>query len=470
MQKSQNLTELKKILVVEDDESFRKTISDVLSGNFEVLTAPNGISAREILSIQKVDVVVSDVQMPGFSGLELLEWSATNNPVPFVIMTGFSTLFETRSAHDLGAKGFISKPFKISELTLLLNKILVPPNPLKMEKKDGSQFCRVSIEEFITKPKIDFDVYIKLSETKIIKIANKGEALSREQLNHYKSKGVRYLYILKEDFGKLIDFNLSLAKVMKNRVDISQVKKAAFLKYTGEVLLERTFTDGIDSEKLEDVNSFLKLTFDMISDSGDITDLLGIVSDHSGEIYAHSVGMSLYSVLIAKQLGIGSNVSLFKLSMAGLFHDVGNKEIDKEILKKPRHLVTSSERSMIESHVLRGQEILSGMKDIPPDVSRLVSEHHEDQEGMGYPLRKTRKDQHPLSRIIQCANIFLERVSRARAENKPVVPGNIIDLIETLFEKRVDAECLQALRKIFNISSGAPASKKLVKGNTLNPK
>lgn len=445
------MQKLKKILVAEDDEFFRNIICDVLGENFEVIQAPNGLTAREILLIQDVDLVVSDVQMPGFTGLELLEWSVKNKPVPFIIMTGFSTLLETHSASELGAQGFIAKPFKIAELILKINSVLKIGSKPVEEKKDSTHFCKVSIEEFVTRPLIDFDVYIKLSEKNIIKIANKGEELPRQQLSQYKAKGVKYLHILKEDFGKLIDFNLDLVKIMKDRSDVPQEKKAAFLKFTGEVLLESAFTDGIDEEKLEDVNSFLKLTHDVVSESQECVDLLGIISDHSDQVYAHSLGVSMYSVLIAKQMDMISNVNLFKLSMAGLFHDIGKKEIEKELLSKPRHLLTKNERNIIESHVIRGQEILSSMKDISPDVIRIVSEHHEDLEGMGTPSRKTRRDQHPLSRIIQCSNIFLNKVNEIKEDKKPVVVANILDLIESLYGTRVDAECLLALRKIFNV-------------------
>lgn len=444
----------KKILVVEDDEFLSKTIYNVLRAEYEIVLAPNGISGREIMMLQNFDLVLSDIQMPKFSGIELLEWSQKNKPIPFVIMTGFSTLLETRTAQELGAKGFIAKPFVIEDLRQLLKSLLKTSEvPVGEAKKDISSFCKVSIEEFVSKPKIEFDVYIRITDKNIFKIAKTGDELPRAQLSHYKEKGVKHLYILKEDFGKLIDFNLDLAKIMKNRNDVSPEKKAAFLKYTGEVLLEKTFTDGVASDKLDAVNSFLNLTFDMLADSKESFDLLGVLSLHSDEVYVHSIAASMYSVLIAKQMGIQSNRSLFKLSMAGFFHDIGKKEIDKEVLQKPRHLVTKEERALIESHVIRGTEILMGMKDIPPDVARIVSEHHEDSEGTGYPFRKSRKDQHPLSRIVQCANIFIDQVNIVKSQGKPVVAAGVLQKIESLYGPRVDAESLSALKKIFNVNA-----------------
>ena len=133
---------MKKVLVVEDDDFFRDSICDVLKGKYSVLQAPNGKSACEILTLSDVDLVISDIQMPEFSGIELLEWSKKNKPVPFVIMTGFSTLLETQSAFDLGAQGFIAKPFKIADLMNNLKSILKEDEKPAETKKILLSFVR----------------------------------------------------------------------------------------------------------------------------------------------------------------------------------------------------------------------------------------------------------------------------------------------------------------------------------------
>lgn len=443
----------KRILVVEDDDTFRDSICDVLKEKFKVVAAPNGKSATELLSIQQFDLVISDIQMPKMTGLELLEWSKANTPnVPFIIMTGFSTLFETQSAYDLGAKGFVTKPFKINDF---LKEIMGALGPLD-EKKDLAQkvddvYCKVSIDEFVTKPKIDFDVYIRLSNTNIIKIANKNQELPTDQLTNYKNRGVKFLYILKEDFNKLVQFNFGLVKLMKDRDDISPEKKANFMKYTGEVLLERTFIEGVNKEIIQDVSSFVSLTVETMLQSKENYDLLQVLKNYSDETYAHSLGVSMYAIMIAKALGLESTVTHFKLGMAGILHDIGKKEIDKELLKKPRHLLTRDERKEFESHAVRGQEILSSMKNMSSDVVKMVYEHHEDQEGQGYPANKSKRDQHPLSKIIQCANLFLDTINLKKDEPTFSVEQTI-DNLEKLYGKRIDHHCLLALKQIFNIS------------------
>lgn len=444
---------LKRMLVVEDDEFFRSTICEVLSKKYNVNQAPNGKSACELLALEDYDLVLSDIQMPNMSGIDLLEWSLKNKPVPFIIMTGFSTLLETKSAFDLGAKGFISKPFKISQLLDLIPSIIGDTEVKAIEKKPSESYYKVSLDEFIAKPTIDFDIYIKLSETNFIKIANKNEVLPKEQITKYKDRGVKYFYIEKIDFSKLVQFNLGLVKIINKQNEISSEKKTAFMNYTGKVILERTFTDGVDEDALRETSSFLKMTVECACESKENFDLLSLLNNYSDAVYANSVAVSFCAVLIAKTLGINSNQTLFKISMAGMFHDIGKKEIDPELLKKPRHLTTRSEQKIIESHVVRGQEILMGVKHLHSDVVRMAYEHHEDQSGLGYPNAKLARDQHPLSKILQISSLFIESIDHLRQNGQPVIANDVIKGLEQLYDKRLDPLCLAALKKVYKVKS-----------------
>jgi putative nucleotidyltransferase with HDIG domain len=444
---------LKKILIVEDDNFFREAIRDILKKKFTVLEAPNGKTAKDILVMQEVDIVLSDIQMPGLTGLELMEWSKEHKPVPFIIMTGFSMVLETKSAFDLGAKGFIAKPFKNNELLAVIDSVLgtasgQEPIPTNEKTQD---YCKVSIDEFVAKPKTDFDVYIKLSDSKIIKIAHKGQEIPKDKVTYYKDKGVKHLHILREDFGKLVNFNMNVVKMIKDRPEISKEKKLNFLKYTGEVLLEKTFTEGLDKTSFHEAKSYLDIALDTVTNSDEALDLLTILNSHADFVYAHSLGVSLYSVMIAKKLEYESNIALFKLSLAGFFHDIGKKEIDREILEKPRHLVTREERKLIEGHVVRGQQILNAMHGIPADVVQLVFEHHEDLEGLGYPLGKNKLELHPMARILQAANLFIDSTLLNPGGAHMSGPSAIKHL-ETIYGNRIDSACIMALKKLFSVS------------------
>ncbi len=438
-----------KILVVEDDLYFREALVQFLQiKKFEVTQAPDGKSAREMMMLIKFDIVVTDIQMPGYTGIELLQWSKENRPVPFVIMTGFSMLLETQTAYELGAAEFITKPFKNIDLIEAIERIIPPPKEEPKVVTHVQEYCKVSIDEFVARPKVDYDVYIKLAESKFIKLVHKGEQVSGDRIAFYKEKGLKYLYIAKEDFSKLVEFNLNVAHLIKDRSDISQEKKINFMKYTGEAILERAFVEGVDKESLGEAQDFLNLTISTISESKETVDLLNLLNTHSDYIYAHSVGVAMYAAMIARKMGYESNQVFFKLSMAGIFHDIGKKEIDREILEKPRHLLSAKERRLVETHASRSQEILMAVRNISEEIIQIVYEHHEDSSGQGYPLAKAKKEQHPLSKILQTANLFLEHA--LKGPNNPGMSGTAAtEYILRIYNARLDPECIKALKLLF---------------------
>ncbi|MGZ3692245.1 MAG: response regulator, partial [Pseudobdellovibrio sp.] len=68
----------KKLLLVEDDPMFSDILCDVLKTNYNISNVDSGKKAIEALTLTDFDIVVSDVQMPALSGIELLEWSKKN--------------------------------------------------------------------------------------------------------------------------------------------------------------------------------------------------------------------------------------------------------------------------------------------------------------------------------------------------------------------------------------------------------
>lgn len=437
------------ILVVEDDGFFRKAVCALLKKKgHNVSEASNGKVAMMSINTQKFDVVISDIQMPEMNGIQLLQWSLKHRPVPFIIMTGFSTLLETQSAYDLGAKEFISKPFKNMEFLDLINKV-VNQGDTKLEVVEGGEsYCKLLIDEFVSGKKVEFDIFVKLSETKYVKIAHKGEAVMKDRLLHYKEKGVKYLYITKEGFAQIVGFNLNIASLLQDNKKISDEKKINFLKYTGEIILAKAFVVGVDREVFAQAQTFVNLTINAITESKECLDLLSMLNSHSDHIYAHSVGVAVYSFMISKKMGFESNQAFFKLSMAGMFHDIGKKEIMPEVLNKHRSLLTAEEKKTVDSHILKGQEILLSIKGIPEGVAQLVYEHHEDIAGLGYPMGTSKLHLHPLSSILQLSNLFVGLA--LLGPHNPGMPGKeAIKKLESTYAGRYDPVAMTALKALF---------------------
>ncbi|MDF1762491.1 MAG: sigma-54 dependent transcriptional regulator [Oleibacter sp.] len=111
-----------RLLVVEDDAQLREAIVDTLMlKGHEVLEAPNGIEAQAILNHQTVDVVLSDINMPGMDGLQLLDHVRQTHPwLPVLLMTAYGDVGQAVQAMQRGANDYLMKPFQLAELDALL--------------------------------------------------------------------------------------------------------------------------------------------------------------------------------------------------------------------------------------------------------------------------------------------------------------------------------------------------------------
>jgi DNA-binding response OmpR family regulator len=111
--------EKKKILVVDDYLPTRRLIVDALdqSSQYEVNEAENGEEALQLFNEDNYDLVISDIMMPGMSGMDLLNRIREKNIFAAVIMiTGNPTVDLTVSAIKKGAVDFLTKPFDIDDL------------------------------------------------------------------------------------------------------------------------------------------------------------------------------------------------------------------------------------------------------------------------------------------------------------------------------------------------------------------
>lgn len=122
-------TEMKKkytILVVEDEEALREAlIFDFKRKGFVVLSADNGTKAFDLVKSNKIDLVVSDIRMPGGDGMSLLEKIREFDPeIPnLIFVTGFSDFSEAECLRK-GAKKVVTKPFERKKLMSVVMETL----------------------------------------------------------------------------------------------------------------------------------------------------------------------------------------------------------------------------------------------------------------------------------------------------------------------------------------------------------
>ena len=103
-----------KVLIVDDDDTIRDTLYELLSENYLCQTAETAEKAFARLEADSYDVVLTDISMPGLSGLELLGQVRQRFPTtPVVIMSGIGDQEHAQGLIKLGAFDFLLKPFSL---------------------------------------------------------------------------------------------------------------------------------------------------------------------------------------------------------------------------------------------------------------------------------------------------------------------------------------------------------------------
>ena len=113
------------ILIVDDDPSTRDGLQRALRAEFEVLTAERGEVALEVLSRRHVDLLLTDLRMPGLDGLTLLQRAmALSDPPVCVLLTAYGSVETAVDAMKRGAYDFLTKPVNLDQLEILVRRAL----------------------------------------------------------------------------------------------------------------------------------------------------------------------------------------------------------------------------------------------------------------------------------------------------------------------------------------------------------
>lgn len=195
-----NNTHIYKLIIVEDEPLIRQNIIkkiNSLSIPFELVgEASNGKNAISLIEELYPSLVITDIKMPQYDGIELIKYLHKNHPnIKTVVLSGYNDFKYAQTALKYGVKDFLLKPIKLSELSTSLQNILVT---LDSENKE---FSSLSINHNNLKPQ------------------NLSDLLENYLLNNYSS--ITSLHEIAEKFGFTNEY---LTKIFKKYTGVTPIK------------------------------------------------------------------------------------------------------------------------------------------------------------------------------------------------------------------------------------------------------
>jgi response regulator RpfG family c-di-GMP phosphodiesterase len=451
---------LKKILVVDDYLPTRNLIVETLSQSslYLISEAENGKEALHLFDEDDYDLVISDIMMPGMSGMELLHQIRERNPMAAVIMiTGNPTTDLTVNAIKNGAVDFLTKPFDIDELLYkvdihLRQKEMFKGETLgqimeqhKLSDKTDELSKQGYIYDSIEESPMDNDIIFQKIAELALKLVD-GEVCSimlfDEQDNEFhdkvvkgKTEGIYQNYTkspaLKMVFNEVIERkeavlinsndhpevapSLICAPLMiRNKIlGILSIRK----KKNREVFSKKDLHHILSLTKRASLNLENKILYESIYFN--IMDTLKSlissiqVRDHYTEEHSRRVTDEAIRLAVAMNC---SPKDVESLKIAGILHDVGKIAVPDSILLKADKL-TDEEYMIIKNHPTIGENILKPVMLL--DKERMIIQcHHERWDGKGYPLGLKGQDIPLLARILAVTDSF-----DAMTNNRPYRPA-----------------------------------------------
>lgn len=443
-----------RVLLVEDDDDFRKALKLLLEeAGYQVIEAQNGKIAQSLLEACKagtehIDIVVSDVRIPDRDGIQLAKYVKEQDLSPVILMSGFPELMEAKDLVTNADRVFF-KPFQHHDFLEAIRECLAD----RETSSEDAEFCEISIEEFISGPQTRWDCYIRLSDRKYVKIMHKGESIALDRIQAYKSKDVASLYFRKEDFQEYVGFNVELAEAATASGSVvPRERKIKFATNTAKLILKNFSAKSPDREAVAQASKLIETTTRLLTDDKDAMDLLETISSHSEYLYTHSVGTSLYAIMLAHKLKWTSAPTMFKVATAGLLADIGLKKFDPALFKKPKTQWSASQEKQFAEHPATGMTEISKIRSMPSDIAQIIHHHHENCEGTGFPSGLKKSLIHPVAKLISIADVFCNSIMGAFGD-RANSPQEAIEWMCAVGLNGFDPTYLKALVELFKMET-----------------
>lgn len=189
-----------------------------------------------------------------------------------------------------------------------------------------------------------------------------------------------------------------------------------------------------------------------LSQHPDLNALFSELEKKDEYTYRHSIGVALIAHLIGRAVGMGRR-ELLELTSEAFLHDVGKVRIPEHILHKPGKL-TDKEFEVMRRHTIYGYEILSATKSLSPRHALVALQHHEREDGSGYPHGLTGDAIDCHSKIVAIADVFHAMISK-RVYKKPVPLYQVLsEMASNAYGRLEPAATLCFLQRIMELLVG----------------
>jgi HD-GYP domain-containing protein (c-di-GMP phosphodiesterase class II) len=298
-------------------------------------------------------------------------------------------------------------------------------------------FISISLKSLRVDTELDFDLYINVNGEYVLYRAN-DTAFSKHSLQALIEHNVSHIFVSSKDcsgYQKYIEKHL---EQILNDNTVDDLSKATIMYDTATLLIKDVLAKPTSVEVINRSVKLVETTvLHNLKNRNALHNMLRVMEfDYS--TYTHSINVCTFSLALAQAAGIKDPDELSRLGLGALLHDVGKIRIDESILNK-KEALTPEEWKLIKKHPQYGFEIILETDIIPHDSHYPILQHHEREDGSGYPRCRISSEIHNYSKIVAIADVFdamtTRRVYRNAVDSYPAL--KVIYSDRTKFDRKL---------------------------------
>lgn len=302
----------------------------------------------------------------------------------------------------------------------------------------------IQLPSLIIDDMLDFNLYLK-SGNEYILYRSSQLKFGIENKQKLLDNKIFELYVPEEDISKYQRYVEDNIKILLQDDSIEEKAKAAIVYDSVKLAVKDLFKNPSNKIHIRRSQVLVdSIIFFIFQGRNPITHFMDVMSfDYT--TYTHSINVAILSISLGNYIGIKNAQSLVELGTSALLHDIGKSKIPIEILDKKTPL-TDSEMELIRKHPEIGYKLLKETNFLSEQILLPVLQHHERDDGSGYPNNIKADKIHLHSKIIGIADVF-----DAMTTNKIYRKAhNAFPALQEMFgeEDHFDTELLQNFTKM----------------------
>lgn len=410
-----------KALIVDDEPSITKTVARILTrAGYEAIEINDPVKVEEYLLYTSLGIVITDYQMPGLNGLQVLELIKGSNPdLPVLFLTGQGTIETAVEATKGGAVVFLTKPFDPDELVKAVKNharvddalpddvrksladpsfdqeaLAAKPDHILLEDEIVSTdtipegLVEVNFADILPGQLLPFSLYLQIYNRKsrrhlLRKICPENTVFTTGLKEILEKRSLGSAFVREQDYGAFLEYYRAVKSASYFQHQKIRDNKRLLLYGKAVEAISEILNDPNDNRNIKkSVDLVDELFQTLVNDPVTYQDMFKLFKRDTS-IFNHSANVCLLCVSFGIHLGLDQK-KIQMLGLGGLFHDVGMNRLDRKILEKKTPL-TPLEWEEIRKHPERGMVLLKASNIIPIQSLRIILEHHEREDGSGYP-------------------------------------------------------------------------------------